>query len=108
MLEGTYLGAPPVNVRAAGSRRFHFSLMRGAGVYSNAAGGFSTVPALPALQALHRPPASPSADVRMVELYAQQPGLFRERLAQQFSTYRPPTAGHLRPVIPTVPGVTSG
>jgi hypothetical protein len=72
MREGLYLGAPPVNVRRGGARRLHFSLMRGLGSYSNAAGGFTAVPAMPRNLQMFRPPASANRDVRMAELYAQR------------------------------------
>jgi hypothetical protein len=104
MREGMYLGAPPVNVRRAGARRFHFSLMRGGATYSQAAGGFGTVPAFPPTLQRFKAPASVNRDVNMVELYAQSPGLFHQRLQAQFRTPRARvTAGQLRPLVPQVP-----
>lgn len=104
MREGLYLGAPPVNVRRGGARRTHFSLMRGAHSYANAAGGFRGVPAFPpTLQRFKAPQVPASRDTRMVELYAQSPGLFHQRLQAQFRTPRAVvTSGRLRPLVPTV------
>lgn len=102
MREGMYLGAPPVDVRAVGSRRLQHSLMRGVSSYAGAAGGFDQVPAFPPLQHF-KPPASANApaDIRMVELYADHPGLFKQKLAAQFRVPRSRvTSGTLRTTIP--------
>lgn len=104
MLEGMYLGQPPVNVRRGGARRFQFSLMRGGSFYSGGAGGFHQVPAFPPLQTF-RAPASVNRDVKMVELYAQQPGLFKQRLASQFRVPRARvTSGVLNNQTPQIGG----
>jgi hypothetical protein len=99
MQEGLYLGRPPVDIRAVGSRRLQRSLMRGLTSYADAAGGLSQVPAFPPLQRF-RPAASVNGNqnVRMVELYADHPGLFKQRLASQFREPRARvTSGRLTP-----------
>jgi hypothetical protein len=81
-----YLGAPPVRLWASAARTANAVRLRGVHSYSMGAGGFGTVPAMPQLQAFPRRPNVPvTRDVRLVELYSQQPGLFKQRLARQFA-----------------------
>jgi hypothetical protein len=100
MREGMYLGAPPVDVRAGGSRHLLHSLLRGMSMYDQAAGGFGAPLAMPRVQHF-RAPASVSRDVEMVELYAASPGLFKQRLQAQFAPPRARvTSGQLRTLVP--------
>jgi hypothetical protein len=87
------LGAPPVNVHRAASRALLHTLLRGADMYARSAGEWpghgGAVPAFPVLQRLNSAAAQPAdphrADnIRLVELYAQSPTLFRERLRAMF------------------------
>jgi hypothetical protein len=99
MREGQYLGRPPVDIRAVGSLRLQRSLMRGCSSYADAAGGLSQVPAFPPLQHF-RPAATVNGNenVRLVELYADHPGLFKQRLARMFHEPRARvTSGRLQP-----------
>lgn len=96
MIEGSYLGRPPVDVPGAARRQLTGSLLRGVSAYSMGAGGFGNVPAMPFVQNFHRPPAAPNRDVRMVELYRMQPGLFKQRLQQQFAPKARPN-GYIPP-----------
>lgn len=103
MLEGQYLGHPPIDIRAVGSRRLQHSLMAAMNLYAGGAGGFHQVPAMPAsLQALRAPSTVNRPDsIKMVELYAGHPGLFKQRLASQFREPRARvTSGRLAPLIP--------
>lgn len=108
MIEGAYLGRPPVNVGLGRRRAVLFGLVHGAGSYSMAAGGFGTVPAMPrTLQATARPSTGTArpAQQRMTELYVSQPGLFKERLQRMFAEPRSKiTSFGYQPPVPTVPG----
>ena len=67
MIEGAYLGQPPVNVPARARRVLTHSLLRGVSAYSMGAGGFDNVPALPGVQTFRHPAAVNGSDnVRLV------------------------------------------
>ena len=89
MREGMYLGAPPVRLWKVGAGATLHGLTRGVSTYSEAAGGFDQVRALPQLQRLRGPLVPVERDARLVELYAQQPGTFHKRLQQMFVARRP-------------------
>jgi hypothetical protein len=104
MQEGLYLGAPPVRVWQAGARRLAFSLMRGVSAYDQSAGGFPVAPlAMPQIQRF-RAPATANRDVELVELYAMNPGLFKQRLEAQFAPPRARVKWGLNPIAPQVGG----
>jgi hypothetical protein len=82
---GEFSSYPPVNARAAASREWLFGLTRGAHSYSMGAGGFDQVPAMPQMQRFSNPVRDQAEpNIRLVELYAQAPGLFRQRLQSMF------------------------
>lgn len=100
MIEGSYLGRPPVDVGGRARRVLTHSLLRGLSAYSMGAGGFDQCVAVP-LPLPRRSPADANSNVRLVELYRMHPGLFRQRLQQQFLPSTRPNG--YTPPIPTVP-----
>jgi hypothetical protein len=86
---GLDLALPPVNIWRGVARTVLATRMLNGHAYSLAAGGFAKVPSMPALQRL-TPKGMPvntqsDANIRLVELYGQQPNLFKQRIASQFS-----------------------
>lgn len=83
------LARPPIDIPRRAAAAVLLTRMRGAHLYSMGAGGFGGVPSMPQLQRLTLP-ANPNADhnIQLTEIYAQNPAIFKQRLANQFAPGR--------------------
>lgn len=80
-----YLGRPPVDIGRSRAAVTLHTMMRGSSHYSQAAGGFGAVLALPQLQAgLKASPAAANRDPQLAAYYPLSPAAFKLRLRQQF------------------------
>jgi hypothetical protein len=84
---GQDLAAPPIRVWAAAARAQSAVLLNGANWYSQGAGGFDQVFAIPQLVRLQRP-ANPNsaANQKAAQIYATSPTNRKQRLESQFGT----------------------
>lgn len=82
---GLDLAPPPVRVWASLARAQQAVLLRGCNLYSQGAGGFDQVPALPAMVRIKQP-ANPNseASVRAAQIYTQKPAHIKQRLEARF------------------------
>jgi hypothetical protein len=86
MLEGQYLGAPPVNIGRSVARVTLATMLRGGSSYGQAA-GLGPPLAMPPLQPgiVTKRPSSPHADPQIVALYPiGSPALAKLNLRQRF------------------------
>ncbi|MGH9060270.1 MAG: hypothetical protein ACRDZY_12265 [Acidimicrobiales bacterium] len=85
MLEGQYLGHPPVDIGRSRSSAVLASMLRGGSSYAGAAGGGAPL-AMPPLQpTLPRSPGrNPNADVAPAVFYPLSPALFKLDLRRRF------------------------
>lgn len=91
MDDGLNLAQPPIPAWRPPTRQLAHQLLAQSAAYGNAAGGFDQVTVTPQAQRLRTPLAPIEHDARLVELYGEQPELFRQRIERMFPpNSRPP------------------
>lgn len=85
MIDGTYLGRPPVDIGRSAAARTLASMMRGGSYYSGAAGGGAPL-AMPMLQPgfPSMPAANPNTNPEITVLYPLNNQLAKTNLRQRF------------------------
>lgn len=89
MDDGMLSPIQPGNPRLSASSAHLHGMLRGTDAYAMAAGGFARVPAIPVTQRFTgAADVNRHADMGLVQLYANQPALFRAQLDRIFGSGR--------------------